>query len=63
MKHSQEEIINALQVIQDTCKEQQELDPCEHCPLSNKNGNCVLQNLFPEEWNIKPTLSIWKAFK
>ena len=62
MKHSQEEIINALKVIQDTCNEMPEIYPCEHCPLS-KNGACVLLEQTPDEWNIKPNPSVWKAFE
>lgn len=60
MKHTPEEIIHALQVIQDTCKENPS-SSCEHCPLS-KNGICVLEEQIPEDWNIKPSPSIWKAF-
>ena len=62
MKHSQEEILNALQVIKDTCEEMPEFDPCEHCPLS-KNGNCILQEREPSIWAINPRTSVWKAFE
>lgn len=62
MEHSQEEIIYALQVIQDTCKAQQEFDPCGNCPLS-KNGDCVLQNSFPEDWKLRKSPQVWKAFE
>lgn len=61
MKHTQEEIINALQIIQDICIEMSPR-PCENCPLA-KNGECVLQECSPDEWKIKPTLSIWRAFE
>lgn len=62
MKHTQEEIILALKVIQNTCNEAPEFNPCEHCPLS-KNGVCVLQEQPPSDWDIKPSPSIWKAFE
>lgn len=62
MKHSKEEIINALQVIQDTCKETQAPYPCEHCPLS-KQGECVLQSQSPDSWKIKASTPVWKAFE
>ena len=62
MKHTQEEIINALQVIQDTCKEMHAPYPCEHCPLS-KNGDCVLQDNPPEDWDIRTSPQVWKAFE
>ena len=62
MRHSQEEIINALKVIQDTCNDMPTVRACEHCPLS-KNGDCVLQNSAPEDWDIKTTPPVvWKAF-
>lgn len=63
MKHTQEEIINALQVIQDTCKDMnEERNPCKNCPLSI-NGDCVLQEQPPEDWKINSSLPIWKAFE
>lgn len=61
MKRTQDEIINALKVIQDTCKSQG-IEPCRHCPLS-KNGDCVLQNQAPEDWKINPSPPVWKAFE
>lgn len=62
MLHTQEEIINALKVIQDTCNAQVELNPCVNCPLS-KNGDCVLQEQPPADWEIKSNNSVWKAFE
>lgn len=62
MEHSKEEIINALKVLQDTCKERQGLSPCENCPLS-KNGECVLQERAPDDWKIKASAPVWKAFE
>lgn len=62
MKHTQEEIINALKVIQDICIERQETYPCEHCPLS-KNGDCVVQAQNPEKWKIRTSPPEWTAFE
>lgn len=62
MKHSQEEIINALKVIQDTCSETHEPNPCDKCPLS-KNGTCILQEQEPVAWKIRTSEPIWKAFE
>ena len=62
MKHTQDEIIHALQVIQDTCMEMQGSHPCERCPLGI-NGKCVVQDAAPEQWKIKTTAPEWKAFK
>lgn len=57
---TQEEITNALKIIQDTCKAQGE-HTCRNCPLS-KNGDCVLLEQAPEEWKINPSPPVWKAF-
>ena len=62
MKHTQEEIINALKVIQDVCKEAPDSHPCEHCPLS-KNGYCVLQEKSPESWKLRTNPPVWTAFE
>ena len=62
MKHTQEEIINALKVIQDVCNEAPANHPCEHCPLS-KDGECVLQERAPEEWKLRTSTPVWKAFE
>ena len=61
MKHTQEEIIHALQVIQDICKERQGSCPCDHCPLGDNTG-CFVQDRPPDEWKIRTTASEWKAF-
>ena len=62
MKHTREEITNALKIIQDTCRAQT-IYPCyNNCPLS-KNGECVLQEQAPEDWKINPSPPVWKAFE
>lgn len=61
MEHTQEEIINALKIIQDTCRAQT-VHPCYNCPLS-KNGDCVLQEQSPEDWKISTKPPVWKAFE
>ena len=58
MKHTREEILIALHVIQDTCKEH---GGCSPCPLS-RNGTCVMNNDYPEEWNINDNCEmVWKG--
>lgn len=57
---TQKEIVNALKVIQDTCKAQG-ANPCSNCPLS-KNGDCVLLEQSPEDWKINTSPPVWKAF-
>lgn len=58
---TQEEITNALKIIQDTCKAQG-VNPCYNCPLS-KDGDCVLQDKAPEDWKINTSPPVWKAFE
>ena len=58
-KHTQEEIINALKVIQGTCKTH---PACNICPLSIDNV-CVFQDQAPEDWEINTSPPVWKAFK
>ena len=61
MKHTLEEVMNAVTVIQDTCKLAKEPFYCESCPLS-KNGYCVLEEQTPDDWKIKLNLSQGKVF-
>ena len=56
---NREEILQALQTIQDTCDQYED---CPTCPLS-KNGFCVLQEQPPHEWKIKKDQHVWRAFR
>ena len=58
MKHSREEIINALKIIQETCLEHR----CEDCPFGNDNAECILMNFTPEDYVINET-TVWRAFE
>ena len=62
MGHTKEEIINALKVIQNTCKLMQGSNSCERCPLS-KEGTCIIMRQVPEKWQIKSNTPVWKAFE
>jgi len=57
------EIIDALEVIRDVCKEHQ----CDTCPLRYANGmsegGCELENVAPEEWELNIVDDTWRAFK
>lgn len=59
---TREEIINALEVIRDVCKEHH----CSTCPLRHVNGMsrgiCELENS-PEEWELNTEEDAWRAFK
>ena len=58
MKHSQEEILKALHIIQETCKEH---GSCSPCPLG-RTGSCVMNDDCPEEWNINDnSVTVWKG--
>lgn len=59
MKHTKEEILKALNVIKDECKE---AEACECCPFSDKNAFCVFRKDQPYEWDIKATEEVWRAF-
>lgn len=47
---AQEEIINALEVIKNVCRES---DCCEDCPFGNVGEDCMITGGVPEQWNIK----------
>ena len=58
MKHSQEEILKALRVIKETCKE---YGSCSPCPFS-RNGSCVITNVSPHNWRInEDSIVFWKG--
>ncbi len=62
MKYSQEEIIHALEVIQETCNER---DCCQYCPFwqDDISGSCRIRGARPEYWDINKEQSVWRAFK
>lgn len=67
MKHTKQEILNALHVIKDTCYESRlqvvdGVSPCHHCPFSNCGGHCTFNEQFPLSWVIKDD-EPWRAFE
>lgn len=59
MKHSEKEIIDALNVIKNVCNEYE----CHaDCPF-NDGYNCVINELEPYNWNIVDVKPTFKAFK
>lgn len=66
MKHTKEEILNALQIIKDECFGTE----CENCPFSfdDEHGiskKCTFIHVLPDEWEIKKKENeqIWRAFE
>lgn len=58
MKHSEEEIINALAIIQDTCEEHD----CSKCPFGTNDAICLIKRDSPIEWLLNaPVNCTWKA--
>jgi hypothetical protein len=58
MKHTQEEILKALQIIKDECN-----GSCKGCPFHDNLDECRIVETRPKFWDIKerPETS-WKAF-
>jgi hypothetical protein len=64
MKHTKEEILNALKVIRDEC----EGVWCDKCPFGRRENNlvyeCALRHTLPDEWDIaEEEPETWRAFK
>lgn len=64
MKRTDEEIILALEIIRDVCKEFE--NNCEHCPLRVPAGEfigvgCGVEDRYPRAWKIKKR-DDWMAF-
>ena len=64
MKHTKEEILNALQIIKDECTD---VD-CAKCPLGvrvkNSYGCMLKMDENPDAWRIKNEKdSVWRAFE
>ena len=62
MKYPQEEIIHALEVIKETCREHEK---CADCPFYNKSilPSCEIQYDNPEDWQINKDQDVWRAFR
>lgn len=59
MTHSQEEIINALKVLKETCYEQN----CKSCPFGTNEEECLLQKFAPVDYYINGEKAIWRALQ
>ena len=61
MKHTREEILNALHVIKDTCGD--EMIDCDNCPFGDDEDLCRLKRTIPTNWRINEEDNVWRAFK
>ena len=63
MKHTKEEIINALKVIKDECAEFD--DDCQACPFYSYEDGCKIANIEPWKWKLAelPPPEKWRALK
>lgn len=59
MKHTKEEIINALKIIQDEC---QNAGNCKYCPFGDSGGHCIVNEQAPSAWDIVEK-ETWRAFE
>lgn len=62
MKHTQEEIINALKVIKDECDARDD-GYCMKCPFFKVNRGCLINKIYPKDWNIVTEEEVWRALK
>ena len=59
MRHTNEEIYNALTVLKELCEDHRH---CEGCPLEHDDGDCAVSGINnPCAWNINSP-NEWKAF-
>lgn len=62
MKHTKEEIITALQIIKDTCRD--ETIDCDNCPFGNDGNLCrINHDGIPANWKINKEDNVWRAFE
>ena len=66
MRHTEEEIINALQVLKEVCEE---YNDCDGCPLGclTENGgidcNMLTRVGYPNGWDIDTEPKTWRALR
>lgn len=63
MKHTKEEILNALQIIKETCAEAtDQYTDCCLCPFNDGDGHCIVNEQAPSAWDIVEK-EPWRAFE
>lgn len=54
-----EEMKHCLTTIKNACKETQEKKGCAGCPCGNKDGDCLVTDSIPPNWDVKnPDFSV-----
>lgn len=63
MKHTQEEILNALETIRDECEEY-DMTECNKCPFfDERSKSCMFGDFEPHGWDLADEIpAIWRAF-
>lgn len=51
-------LIIAVKTIKEHCKNQDGVNACENCPLGRINGDCIVIESSPCDWNINNTSKI-----
>lgn len=60
MEHTKEEILHALHIIKDECKNAD----CQECPFGTSDRVCRLRREVPELWDVKTEPEQdWRAFE
>ena len=60
MKYTYDEMVKALVIIKEVCKE---VEGCETCPYGDYMGNCKIRHgALPLFWEIKENGEVWRAF-
>lgn len=56
-----EKILNALAFLKEICRENL---ACSECPLGRDDGDCMIAEVEPYNWDIKtsPDCDVWRAF-
>lgn len=65
MKHTKEEIMNALQIIKDECTDclsGNKFPGCKLCPMYRPSSdNCAFDDMAPHSWAFGKD-DVWRAF-
>lgn len=61
MKYTMEEILNALQIIQNECRFHE--DSCYYCPFYNQDDGCAITKGIPNFWKINVCEEVWRALR